>query len=192
MQRITKEFSAKGAMVSQVIPFLEILKMELDSSEPETTDNFTGILTTKDEMLSSLDSRFDQVYSNDTYLLSTLLDPRFKVKFFDTATTQFAIDRLIQQACESEVLPMEQDHEPIQPDDDNQEDMSETSGLCNLQLGYSESDSIQSTSTSTEPTSSMKKQGFSVYDSYKKAIKNFSKPPDLTPTVNFIEIECQQ
>ena len=118
--------------------------MELDSSEPEITDKFRGILTTKDEMLSSLDSRFDQVYSNDTYLLSTLLDPRFKVKFFDTATTQFAIDRLIQQACESdsEVLPMEQGHKPIQPDDDNQEDISETSGPCNSQLGYSESDSI--------------------------------------------------
>ena len=90
MQRITKEFSAKGAMVSQVIPFLEILKMKLDlnqSSEPETTDKFRGILTTKDEMLSSLDSRFDQIYSNDTYLLATLLDPRFKVNFFDTTTT---------------------------------------------------------------------------------------------------------
>ena len=61
MQCITKEFSAKGAMVSQVIPFLEILKMELESSEPETTDKFRGILTTKDEMLSSLDPRFDQV-----------------------------------------------------------------------------------------------------------------------------------
>ena len=174
--------------MSQVIPFLEILKMELDSSEPEITDKFRGILITKDEMLSSLDSRFDQVYSNDTYLLSTLLDPRFKVKFFDTATTQFAIDQLIQQACESdsEVLPMEQGHEPIQLDDDNQEDISETSGPCNSQLGYFESDSIQSTSTSTEPTSSMKEKGFSVYDSYKKLlIKTLSKPPDLTPTVNF-------
>ena len=55
MQHITKEFSAKGPMVSQVIPLLEILKMELDSnhsSEPDTTDKFRGILTTKDEMLS--------------------------------------------------------------------------------------------------------------------------------------------
>lgn len=42
MQCITKEFSAKGAMVSQVIPFLEILKMELDASEPETTDKFSA------------------------------------------------------------------------------------------------------------------------------------------------------
>ena len=52
-------------------------------------------------------------------VLSTIFNPRFKVKFFDTATTQFAIDRLIQQARESD-SPMEQGHEPIQPDDDNQ------------------------------------------------------------------------
>lgn len=55
MQCITKAFSAKGAMVSQVVPFLEILKMGLDSSQssdPETTDQFRGILTTKDEMLT--------------------------------------------------------------------------------------------------------------------------------------------
>ena len=185
MQRITKEFSAKGAIVSQVIPFLEILKMELDSnqsSEPETTDKFRGILTTKDEMFSSLDSRFDQIYSNDTYLLATLLDPRFKVNIFDTATTQSAIDRLIQQACESdsEVPPIEQGNQqdiedkPTQPDDDDdQGDKIKTSGPCTSQLGYSESDSIQSTSVSTELTSSTKKKGFSVYDSYKKAIKNF-------------------
>ena len=166
MQRITKEFSAKGAMVSQVIPFLEILKMELDSSQssdPETTDQFRGILTTKDEMLTSLDSRFNHVYSNDTYLLATLLDPRFKVKFFDTETTQFAIDRLIQQACESdsEVVPMEQGHqqdEPIQPDDDDQGHISETSGSCNSQLGYSESVTIQSTSSSTCRTNKQYKE----------------------------------
>ena len=197
MQRITKEFSAKGAMVSRVIPFLEILKMELDSnqsSKPETTDKFRGILTTKDEMLSSLDSQFDQIYSNDTYLLATLLDPRFKVNFFDTATIQSAIDQLIQQACESdsEVPPIEQGNQqdiedkPTQPDDDDdQGDKIKTSGPCTSQLGYSESDSIQSTSVSTELTSSTNKKGFSVYDSYKKAIKKLSKSPGLTPTVNF-------
>ena len=84
---------------------------------------------------------------------------------------------------------MEQGHqqdEPIQPDDDDQGHISETtSGSCNSQLGYSESVTVQSTSSSTEPTSSTKKKGFSVYDSYKKAIKKLSKPTGLTPTVNF-------
>ena len=116
------------------------------------------------------------------------------MNFFDTATTQSAIDRLIQQASESdsEVPPIEQGNQqdiedkPTQPDDDDdQGDKIKTSGPCTSQLGYSESDSIQSTSVSTELTSSTKKKGFSVYDSYKKAIKKLSKSPGLTPTVNF-------
>ena len=59
MQCVTKEFSAKGAMVLQVIPFLEILEMELhsnQSSKSETRDKLRGIVTTKDKILSSLDS----------------------------------------------------------------------------------------------------------------------------------------
>lgn len=123
-------------------------------------------------MLSSLNSWFDQVYSNDTYLLAPLLDPRFKVKFLGTETTQSVIDQLIQRVCESasEIVPMVQglqQDEPIQLDDDDQEHVSETSGSCNSQFDYSESDSIWSTSP-TEPTSSIKR-GISVYDSYKKA-----------------------
>ena len=85
MQCVTKEFSAKGAMVSQVIPFLDVLKMKLDwnhSSEPDTTNKFRDILTTnkfrdilttKDEMMPLPYCRFDQIYSNDTYVLGTLL-----------------------------------------------------------------------------------------------------------------------
>ena len=76
MQCVTKEFSAKGAMVSHVTPFLEVLKIELDwnhSSEPDTTNKFRDILTTKDEIMPLLYTRFDQVYSNDTYVLATLL-----------------------------------------------------------------------------------------------------------------------
>ena len=56
--------------------------MELDwshLSEPDTTNKFRDILTTKEEMLSSLDSRFDQSYS--AFLLPYALNPRFKVNF---------------------------------------------------------------------------------------------------------------
>ena len=96
-------------------------------------------------------------------------------------STHSTIDQFIQQACEwdSEVLPIEQGNQldikdnPTQLDDDDQGDKIKISGPCTSQLGYCESDSIRSTSTSTEPTSSTMKKGFSVYDSYKKAIKKF-------------------
>ena len=84
MQCVTKEFCAKGVMVSQVIPFLDILEKEPDwnhLSNPDTTNKFRDTLTTKDKMLSSLYSRFEQIYSNNIYLLATLLDRKFKVNF---------------------------------------------------------------------------------------------------------------
>ena len=85
---------------------------------------------------------------------------------------------MIQQACESdsEVQPIEQSNQqdiediPSQPDDDDQGDKIKTSGPCDSQLGYSKSDFTQSISTYTESTSSTKEKGFSVYDSYNKAI----------------------
>ena len=63
------------------------------------------------------------------------------------------------------MLPIEQGNQqdiediPTKPDDDDQ---GEKTGPCTSQLGYSESDSTQSTSTSTEPTNSTKEKGFIV------------------------------
>ena len=98
MQRITKELSARGAVISEVIPFLEILKTELGEESTDTQEKFRGILSTKDELLESLNSRFNHVYKEDKYIIATLLDPRFKGSFYDTATSRLAAERLI-AAC---------------------------------------------------------------------------------------------
>ena len=145
MQHITKQLSRKGAMVSKVIPFLDILKMELDSSEPVSADKFKGILTTKDEILSSLDSWFEHVYTDDTYLLATLLDQRFKNQFYDEETTQSTITRLIQVSESDSKLSTEQ--EGCEQDDESQGQSCPSNVTCDSQLGSSESDSVQSTTT---------------------------------------------
>ena len=98
MQRITKELSARGAVISEVIPFLEILKTELGEESTDTQEKFRGILSTKDELLESLNSRFNHVYKEDKYIIATLLDPRFKGSFYDTTTSRLAAERLI-AAC---------------------------------------------------------------------------------------------
>ena len=57
MQRITKELSARRAVISEVIPFLEILKSELEEdSSSDTQEKFRGVLSTKEELLESLQS----------------------------------------------------------------------------------------------------------------------------------------
>ena len=55
-QCVTKELSEKDAMLSQVIPFIEILKMEMGS-----TGDDRGIISTKEVMLKSLKSCFEHV-----------------------------------------------------------------------------------------------------------------------------------
>ena len=101
MQRITKELSARGAVISEVIPFLEILKTKLGEESSDTQEKFKGVLSTKDELLESLKSRFNHVYKEDNYIIATLLDPRFKISFYDTATSELAVQRLI-VACQKE------------------------------------------------------------------------------------------
>ena len=96
MENVTKELSAKKAMLSQVIPFIEILKMELGS----TDDNHRGIISTKEEMLKSLKSWFEHVHSDNNCVIATLLDPRFKATFYDATATKSAVQTLV-ELCEN-------------------------------------------------------------------------------------------
>ena len=57
VQCVTKELTGKDAMLSQVIPFIEILKMEMGL----TGDDDRGIISTKEVMLKSLKSCFEHV-----------------------------------------------------------------------------------------------------------------------------------
>ena len=71
VQRVTKELSAKVASISQVIPFLETLQIELSTP----TESDSGIKTTQEEMLKSLKSRLEYVYNGDNFVIAILLDP---------------------------------------------------------------------------------------------------------------------
>ena len=65
MHRITKKLSAKRAVV---IPFLEILKTELGEESSDTQEKFKSILSTKDELLESLNSH---VCKKDKFIIAT-------------------------------------------------------------------------------------------------------------------------
>ena len=156
MQRITKELSARGAVISEVIPFSEILKTELGEESSDTQEKFRGILSTKDELLESLNSRFNHVYIEDKYIIATLLDPRFKGSFCDTTTSRLAVERLI-AACQKEPTSVFKEHQVAQS--------------CEPQLQTGECDLLEQPSITDTSNPSTKKKGFDIYDSYKKAIK---------------------
>jgi hypothetical protein len=89
-QRTTKELSRANASLSEVIPFIDILKQELDD---HTCDQ--GVQVAKAVMLTDLTRRFTGIYSNKHYYVSTLLDPRFKTAFLDEVAATLAKDELL-------------------------------------------------------------------------------------------------
>lgn len=88
-QRTTKDFSRAASSISQVIPFIMILKSEL-----QQVPGSEGILTTKEAMCEDLQSRFTYVQSSTLHYVATFLDPRFKDRFLDATTTAAAKDNL--------------------------------------------------------------------------------------------------
>ncbi|XP_067949865.1 zinc finger BED domain-containing protein 4-like [Watersipora subatra] len=89
-QRTTKEFSHNGSSVSQVIPFIEILKLEIENQESGSV-----VQAAKEIMAKKLASRFQPAYSNQTYIVATLLDTRFKAEFLDALAVELATDEIM-------------------------------------------------------------------------------------------------
>ena len=81
IEEITKSVSTDAASASLIIPFIRILRRTLENHEDDR-----GIRTMKGEMLSSLNRHYAAVEGNAPLVLASLLDPRFKDKFFSSAT----------------------------------------------------------------------------------------------------------
>ena len=77
IEEITRSISADLASISVIIPYVRILTKTLEKN----TDD-VGIRGMKTELLHSLKSRFTGIEENKLLCLATILDPRFKQKFF--------------------------------------------------------------------------------------------------------------
>ena len=92
IEEVTKSISADAATVSVIIPFVCIVSKSLSQS-----DDDTGVHTMKNEMKSSLMRRFADVEENQYLTVATLLDPRFKDKFFIHPSIKIQVSLLIQK-----------------------------------------------------------------------------------------------
>ena len=89
VEEITQVISKETAMLSMIIPFVQVL---LRTWEREEDDR--GIRTMKLEMIKSLKSRFAGIEDNKLLCLATLLDPRFKDNFLSTT-----LQESVQKTC---------------------------------------------------------------------------------------------
>ena len=77
VEEITQMISTETAAVSVIIPVVRGLMKTL-----EKHNNDSGVRTMKGEMLTSLKRRFADMEDNEALVLATILDPRYKNKFF--------------------------------------------------------------------------------------------------------------
>ena len=83
-EEFSREFEREDATVGLIIPGIRILLKHL--GKPVATEESSVVRNTRSQILSSLDTRFSGVEAWDLHSMATLLDPRFKVKGFSSAT----------------------------------------------------------------------------------------------------------
>lgn len=77
-EEITKIISAGWSCISEVVPYVALLKKYLEKDNE--LHRFVG--TMKSELRKSISGRFDHKLHEEWYTVATFLDPRFKLKIF--------------------------------------------------------------------------------------------------------------
>ena len=95
IDEITKSVSLDSAAVSVIIPFVRILSRTLDQNEEDS-----GVRTMKADMKASLAKRYVDVEKNDKLTIATILDPRFKDKFFTEQCVKDEVKALVHRQLE--------------------------------------------------------------------------------------------
>lgn len=85
-EELTREISSHTASVADVIPSVVALKRYLN----KTVETDTGVKTTKATLLEAVNKRFEYTVSQPLYYLATILDPRYKDRYFEAELKQVA------------------------------------------------------------------------------------------------------
>ncbi|XP_056092484.1 zinc finger BED domain-containing protein 4-like [Rhinichthys klamathensis goyatoka] len=89
-EELTREISSHTATAADVIPSVVALKRFLN----KTAETDSGVKTTKSALLEAMNKRFETTFSEQLYYLATILDPRYKDRYFDADLKQVAKNKL--------------------------------------------------------------------------------------------------
>uniref|UniRef100_A0A1A8MBN7 Zinc finger, BED domain containing 4 n=2 Tax=Nothobranchius pienaari TaxID=704102 RepID=A0A1A8MBN7_9TELE len=99
LEELTREVSKETATAADVIPAISALRRVL--SREQTTDQ--GVRTMKRTLLEAVETRFAEVEKEPLYSIATLVDPRYKDRYFTKSDhLRFAKDSLIQEVMKME------------------------------------------------------------------------------------------
>ncbi|KAJ4945993.1 hypothetical protein JOQ06_023671, partial [Pogonophryne albipinna] len=96
-EELTRDVSNPTASAADVIPAITALKL----SREKTTDQ--GVRTMKSTLLEAVETRFAEVEEEPLYSIATLVDPRYKDRFFTKSDNlRLATDNLILEVAKIE------------------------------------------------------------------------------------------
>lgn len=79
-EEITKQISSSKSLISEVIPMVVTLNKYLSKF---SSSEVSGVGTMKDTLKENIKQRFSLIQQNEHFSTATILDPRFKLHFFD-------------------------------------------------------------------------------------------------------------
>ena len=85
-EQLTREVSSSEASAADVIPSVRAPRRLLSKQ----TDTDHGVKTTKTTLLEAVNKRFDQIECGPMFCIATLLDARYKDRYFDEDVKQCA------------------------------------------------------------------------------------------------------
>ena len=94
IEEITKSVSEELACISVVIPLIRALTKTLGQDDEDH-----GMHRMKAEMLRSIDRRFADVEEKEVLVLATIMDPRFKDKFFSSVVSRQNTKKMLLDEC---------------------------------------------------------------------------------------------
>ena len=92
-EQMTRNISKATATTADVIPSIQALTRMLKQTVP--TDY--GVKTSKETLLKAVQTRFGDIEEKPLYYLSTILDPRYKDRYFTRASKRQATEMLREQ-----------------------------------------------------------------------------------------------
>lgn len=103
LEEVTRRMSSNEAFISEVIPVITTLKKYLNTDiDMEMENSFFGVGTMKNILYEQILKRFDTIFKNKYYIIPTILEPRFKIAFFQKESTEYAKQVLINEYSSSE------------------------------------------------------------------------------------------
>ena len=101
-EEATREISGEYSSASVIIPIINTLKRIISQDD----DDDHGIMSMKRGMLKSISDRYKDIELQPLCILATVLDPRFKLKAFYTASSAANARMMLIKECEEYLLKL--------------------------------------------------------------------------------------